>query len=887
VLRWLPAAGIVVLSTQGCGTGNGTRANVPPTLTVTGIATDAAGTYRLSGTVGEPLPPIAFSGADPDAGQDLTLSITLVADASSVTRLDRMGLSYSGTVTTTAVSVGGPSPVALDVAGTPLRTGLLTLRAALSDGVDTTTAAVVLEFIAPAWPPADAWDNSRGPFGGDRRTVVVDPGDADHAFTDSVDQSGVWETTDGGRHWQRAAPAGAAFANTDTQVSYVKDPADDSEWLLVRMLVDQNLGSCLFKLPLPTALAGPVVELSGWDGGCTDVTTDLHPDRPGRIVVADLAFRDPDYLARVTGGLYGVSVDAGRTWTRGDIGGTTHIPTAMAFAGDGSLLVASALSGAPADFASLIRAVGPDAVRSALAAYMMGGTIPPEYLAPYGIDATPRLLRVNLGTGTFLGEETLPAPITDIATHPSLPSVAWLGTRRGIFRADGASGVAVPIDLGADVIVPDGTTIAVVGLAVAPDPRSGTETAFVSINGSEGDRRGTYRGTLGAGGSWIFERVTSGPTIEFLDFPKASVVAAPSASLVVYAPYAEDAMLRSAAFGDPGTFAAAHGGLTGYNIFDVTEDPADPARVLATAQNVVRISTDRIATSDWGDRFISLAAPTCNVRAGVTIDPHDPQRWLAGAGGGAAFCSNSGIWLTVDAGTSWTRVLGTSGTLDNPHVVELLQHPADPDWVLAAATLYVYEGVGLGGDAGVFSSVERGALGSWQEIVDQGDAWVLLPLPDDTVLAGGDWGISRLARAGAAINVEALPGAWPGDSVRAATLVDGQVILGLASGKLVRKALADIAAGTPWAELRDLGTGISDLAAHVGRPGEVYAATDGGYARRDYSGIWRSLDGGDTWAAYSEGLTSSELCVFDLEMSRVGDRLYAGTLGGLAVRRLE
>jgi photosystem II stability/assembly factor-like uncharacterized protein len=63
-------------------------------------------------------------------------------------------------------------------------------------------------------------------------------------------------------------------------------------------------------------------------------------------------------------------------------------------------------------------------------------------------------------------------------------------------------------------------------------------------------------------------------------------------------------------------------------------------------------------------------------------------------------------------------------------------------------------------------------------------------------------------------------------------------------------------------------------------------STDGG-PDRNADAIWRSRDGGVTWARFDEGLESSERVVFDLEISVLGDRLYAGTLGGMAIRRLE
>jgi hypothetical protein len=190
----------------------------------------------------------------------------------------------------------------------------------------------------------------------------------------------------------------------------------------------------------------------------------------------------------------------------------------------------------------------------------------------------------------------------------------------------------------------------------------------------------------------------------------------------MYAPYAEDGMWISNAFGEPGSFATMNQGLTGYNIFDVKEDPGNANRIFAAAQNVVRVNEDRLASARWDDRFISLGGPTANVRGGVQVDANQPNRWLAGAGGGAAGNLDGGVWLTLDAGMTWQKVLGSTGAgtgPSNPQVVELLQHPQDPDWVLAASVVYWGDsGIAGGGNAGVFSSTQRGDPGTWVEVVD-------------------------------------------------------------------------------------------------------------------------------------------------------------------------
>jgi hypothetical protein len=99
------------------------------------------------------------------------------------------------------------------------------------------------------------------------------------------------------------------------------------------------------------------------------------------------------------------------------------------------------------------------------------------------------------------------------------------------------------------------------------------------------------------------------------------------------------------------------------------------------------------------------------------------------------------------------------------------------------------------------------------------------------------------------------------------------------SGKIYRGTLTG-----GWTQAGTIPGNISDMAASPLRPNEVYVATD--YNGGPAAGIWRTTDAGVSWHDFSAGLESSETVVFDLEMSKLGDRLYAGTLGGLAMRKL-
>jgi len=714
---------------------------------------------------------------------------------------------------------------------------------------------------------ADAWEVWRGPFGGDRKTVVVDPLDPDHVVADSCDQSGIWETRDGGVSWARANPAGAPFADSNTRLVWLHDPSYGQEWVLVSDNQSEDMGGALYRLPLADVSGTPAEALPVPLGRVQLMTV----DGGARERVATLGY-DTDAVETWLDGVLAFSDDGGHSWVQFNPGGMLHAMPSMAFASDGSLMVVTLLSTTFEEVVAMMADHDGSELIDALVTVYQGGEAP-AWIEDYDVDLTPRFLRLEPATGTILSETELPTVPLALAAHPELHGVVWASGRGGLARsADfGVTAESVPMQLAG------GSTVDsehIVGLALTPSPRDGQETVFVSIQGGEGDERGTWRGSWSSSeATWIFERVTDGPNNEFLDFPKGPVVFAPGDREIVYGPYAEDGMLRSDAFGDPGSWVERQGGLTGYNIFGVEEDPSDPARVFATAQNVVRVSTDRVASAEWGDHFVSLDLVTANLRGGLEVDPDDPDRWLVAGGAGASGNWNGGAWLTTDGGLSWTRCIGSEGTRDNPQVHELLQHPGDPDWVLLASAEYEEEG-----DAGLFSSVERGEPGSFVEVLDVDDVWIVAPLPDGGVLAGGEGGLHRIVRVGDDVTAAALP--WAGGVVTAATVGDGVVVVGTVGGRLLCKPLADLDAEGGWSEAADLGgTMIIDLASSDLWPGEFYAGSWG-------SGIWRSLDGGVSWSPFDEGLESSEASVFDLEVSACGDRLYAGTLGGMAVREL-
>ncbi|MEW6221041.1 MAG: hypothetical protein AB1634_16125 [Thermodesulfobacteriota bacterium] len=66
-------------------------------------------------------------------------------------------------------------------------------------------AALALAALLDLAPAEASWRGGFGPYGGDRKAVVVDPHDSSLLYTDSADEAGVWTSRDAGGGWQSTA----------------------------------------------------------------------------------------------------------------------------------------------------------------------------------------------------------------------------------------------------------------------------------------------------------------------------------------------------------------------------------------------------------------------------------------------------------------------------------------------------------------------------------------------------------------------------------------------------------------------------------------------------------------------------------------------------------
>ena len=252
----------------------------------------------------------------------------------------------------------------------------------------------------------------------------------------------------------------------------------------------------------------------------------------------------------------------------------------------------------------------------------------------------------------------------------------------------------------------------------------------------------------------------------------------------------------------------------------------------------------------------STSAPAGLNQWTTASQPNAVVNLIATAGAGAYYAgSEDGIYLSLDAGTSWANL---GGPLLGLNVLSLAVDPQD--------STRVYAGV----SSGLYTSVDRGA--SWTQVPDVGTGILSLAAggsSGDLVLAGSfgrgiftssDRGLTWTASDGLADAIVFALAASPWDAQTA--------YAGTARGLFATRD-----SGVTW---EPLGSELVDLQVRSIRPSSeanvLFAATFG-------SGVFRSTDAGQTWTAISTGL--DDLSVRSLAVDPRSDAvLYAATSTG-------
>lgn len=312
--------------------------------------------------------------------------------------------------------------------------------------------------------------------------------------------------------------------------------------------------------------------------------------------------------------------------------------------------------------------------------------------------------------------------------------------------------------------------------------------------------------------------------------------------------------------------------LYGGDVRALRFDPGDPERVFAgTAAGQLYRSDDGGAT--WREAGATVPFPNWVVGS-LHFDRHRRGRLWAGLRG---LWGGGGVAFSDDAGAHWTW--RTADGLAAEPVHEIVSAPGAPDRLYVAAR----GGVWRSDDAGAsWRKVSAGVPGLTQVAslaVDAGAPERLLAGTWRRAFRSDDGGASwRGVFAGMVLDTEVfqlLASPHAGDGVWAATC--GWVYRGEAFGASWRRVQAGFAerrtraiemlsptrvvagtvagaylsddGGESFRRAREPGLSIVALAHHPARPERVLAATDG-------AGVWRSLDGGESYAPASHGLAA-------------------------------
>jgi hypothetical protein len=290
--------------------------------------------------------------------------------------------------------------------------------------------------------------------------------------------------------------------------------------------------------------------------------------------------------------------------------------------------------------------------------------------------------------------------------------------------------------------------------------------------------------------------------------------------------------------------------------------PTDPDTAYATVSGNHWLAR----TTDGGASWTYLENATTDPDA-VAVDPQNPNTLYVG-GGGYDYWHAVYVHKSLNGGDSWSSTsLGWNSERAYLDVRDLWVHPNDSNIVLAAVSSSKTVGGGL------FRSEDGG--GDFDKVYSYWKVTTIAADPNapDTVYMGTEQSgyVYRSPSAGSSGSWTRISpdGAWV-DEVRDLDLDQDSKLYAATSGGLIRWD------GVSWEQLTGLPS--DDLTAvavdHGVSPPTIYAGTA-------QDGVHLSTDGGNTWAAFNEGLTDQAIANLALSASSP-TTLYAGvTYGGV------
>jgi streptogramin lyase/photosystem II stability/assembly factor-like uncharacterized protein len=600
--------------------------------------------------------------------------------------------------------------------------------------------------------------------------------------------------------------------------------------------------------PIPWTAVGP-------DGGADVRTIAVDPTSPSII-----------YAGTSGSGIF-KSVDGGAHWSAINNG----VPTLSAFAGLEAIVPVGDLGIDPRN---------PSTVYAA-----MGAPDPATGAAEYG----PSLVSTNGGKDWKAAGTGLPPNSfgNAVAIDPILSGTVYMGfDPSGIFKTTDGGATWSAVNTG----LLNGTI-----KALAIDP-------FSSLTVYAGTGLGVAK-TVNGGASWT--PINNGLS----KLNVQTLVVAPSRPSTLYA------SALSSSF-QPGFFRSLDGGLNWAELTSPSSSGADSLAVDPTNPSVVYASTEafkQIGVSksldggqSWSSVSVGVGLPTLNVtRNRLGVDPQSPSNVYFGA--------RNGVFKTTNGGTSWTpAVTGLSG-------LQIAAIARDPS---AAGTLYAsVSNPAISLSATVAKSTDSGAtwtVSTFQFSESSLPALAVDPNTSSTIYVAG--GLPYRSTDGGATWVQLFSSSIGRFSALAAPRGSPGVLYGVTSQNGVFKSSDR---GTTWVPIKN---GLPNLAllsavavdpanpatVNVGGGSGLFRSTDSGaswnavhnglpnptesvvtsllaaptsptsiYAAfrlffSTGSALYRSLDGGITWASVSIGLPASYVSALAFDPSPPGT-LYAGT----------
>ncbi|HYE96012.1 MAG TPA: T9SS type A sorting domain-containing protein [Rubricoccaceae bacterium] len=268
----------------------------------------------------------------------------------------------------------------------------------------------------------------------------------------------------------------------------------------------------------------------------------------------------------------------------------------------------------------------------------------------------------------------------------------------------------------------------------------------------------------------------------------------------------------------------------GGRVTDIAAHPASPSTYfVATATGGVFKTLDNGATfAPVGEDYLSLSI------GALAIDPQTPQRLYVGTGesnggGGSLTYGGSGVFRSPDGGLQWVSL----GLEETSTIGRIVVHPTDPNtiWVAAAGKLFSTDE-----HRGIYRTTDGGA--TWDRTLFVNDSTgavdVAINPQDPSVVYAATW--ERIRRP--------HHRHFGGDGSGLWRSTDG---------------------GVTWTELTNglpsgFDVGRIGVAVSASSPNVVYAI----YADQsgDFLGVYRSANGGDTWARTNDGSLSSMYATF-------------------------